>query len=105
MDLGLQLVSLTPDERTARNLPEEVQGVLVTDVRPNSVAGDRGLQEGDVIVKVMNKPVRTPDEVFSSVKGMADQKDQMILLLVRNDKDLRWVAMPIDPALVVSTKN
>jgi serine protease Do len=88
MDLGLQLAALSPNVRATNNLSDEIQGVLVTDVRPNSVAGDRGLAEGDIIVK-----------------GMADQKDKMILMLVRNDAGLRWVAMPIDPMMQVTSKN
>ncbi len=105
MDLGLQLAALTPDVRSARNISDEIQGVLVTDVRPNSVAGDRGLEDGDVIVKVMDKPVRTPADILGSVKGMFDEKDSMVLLLVRNDAGLRWLALPIDPAMEMSAKN
>ena len=38
-------------------------GVTITDVDPNSVAADRGLQQGDVILEASGKTVERPTEV------------------------------------------
>lgn len=97
MDMGLRLAALTPDMRAVRDLPLDQSGVLITRVVPGSIAGDHGLTEGDVIVKVMNKPVLKPDDVLSILRGMIETKRSSVLLLVQGPVGLRWVPLPVDP--------
>jgi serine protease Do len=99
MDMGLRLVSLSPDVRATRDLPLDQGGVLITRVVPGSIAGDHGLTEGDIIIKVMNKPVTTPDDVLSMLSGMVETKRSSVLLLVQGSVGLRWVPLPVDPDL------
>jgi len=94
-DLGLELAALTPALRAARKIPDGIDGVLITHVDLESVAADRGLAEGNVIEKIMGRPVRQPDEVLSNLNGMFDRHRRMVLMLVRNDVGLRWVALPL----------
>ena len=42
------------------HVPKEVNGVVVGQVASGSPAGDLGIQPGDVIVSVDQKPVTTP---------------------------------------------
>lgn len=95
MDLGLRLAPLTDQARTARDLAPGQPGVLVTSVMAGSVAGDRGLGAGDVIIKVQGVSVNAPDQVLSYLRGMIEEKRPMVLLLVRNKAGLRWVPLPI----------
>ena len=53
--LGLSLAPLTPELARAANLPATARGVIVTAVDPNSDAGEKGLQRGDLIVSVNNQ--------------------------------------------------
>ena len=99
MDMGLRLASLSADLRATRDLPPDQSGVLVTRVVPGSIAGDHGLMEGDIIVKVMNKPVTKPEDVLSMLRGMIETKRNSVLLLVQGAVGLRWVALPVDPNL------
>ena len=99
MDMGLRLASLSPDVRATRDLPPDQGGVLVTRVVPGSIAGDHGLVEGDIIVKVMNKPVTKPEDVLSMLRGMIETKRSSVLLLVQGSVGLRWVPLPVDPDL------
>jgi serine protease Do/serine protease DegQ len=57
---------------------EEVQGVRVRDVAPDSPAAQRGLEPGDIILRVNRKPVTTVDELREAT---ADQKS--LLLRIR----------------------
>ena len=99
MDMGLRLASLSPDMRATRELQPDQTGVLITRVVPGSIAGDHGLVDGDVIIKVMNKPVSQPDDVLSMLRGMIETKRSSVLLLVQGAAGLRWVALPVDPDL------
>lgn len=103
VDLGLRLAALTPELRSARNIPTDQNGVLITSVMPDSVAGDRGLSQGDVILKVMDTPVTTPDDVLSNLRTMFVDKRSMTLVLVSSRSGLRWVPLPIDAADTSST--
>ena len=95
MDLGLRLALLSADARTAHHLPPDLEGVLITGVMPDSAAGDRGLGKGDVILKVMNKPVQTPDDVLAGLRVAIAGQQSMALVLVRGAAGLRWVPLPI----------
>src|SRR5579862_161613 len=52
---GMSLGSLTPDVRNQLQLPQNVQGAVIQDVRSGSPADNAGLQSGDVIVSVNRK--------------------------------------------------
>ena len=54
---GLSVQALTPDLRQQLQTPEGTQGVVITDVDPDSAASAAGLQQGDIIVQVDRKPV------------------------------------------------
>ena len=58
--MGLGLSSLTPEARKTFNLADNVNGVVITKVDPDSDAADKGLQPGDVVLQVGNRTVRTP---------------------------------------------
>ena len=64
--MGLGLAAVTPEARRNFNIDEAIDGVLVTRVDPDSDAGDKGIQPGDVVLSVANKPVHTPQDVQSA---------------------------------------
>lgn len=57
----------------------EVEGVLVLEVEEDTPAWNAGLREGDVIVKVNRRAVKTPDDVLQAVEGA----DPPVLLNIR----------------------
>ena len=52
--------AVTPEMRREFSLDNNVNGVVVTRVDPNSDAADKGIEAGDVVVSVANQSVRTP---------------------------------------------
>ena len=78
--LGLALADLTPDVRQQLNVPEQVHGAAIQDVRPGSPADDAGLAPGDVILEVNRKPVDSAANAIEMVHAAPNGKD--ILLLV-----------------------
>ena len=55
-----------PDRNTLRRYGLR-DGVMITEVRPGSEAGRTGLEPGDLILKVNNRPVNNPDAFDRSV--------------------------------------
>ncbi|MBI3417347.1 MAG: trypsin-like peptidase domain-containing protein [Verrucomicrobia bacterium] len=81
--LGLTVKPLT------RELAEEydtkkVDGVIVTDVEPGSLAESRGIKAGDIITKVNRKPVTSPKEFRDAFKD-ADLKKGVSIQLGGKD--------------------
>jgi serine protease Do len=94
--MGLGLSALTPEVRRAYNLDESVQGVLITQVDPDSNAAEQGLQPGDVVVSVRNKAVHTPQDIEKNVAEARSAKLKSVLLLVSTDGTSHFVAVPLD---------
>ncbi len=61
---GLTLEPLTDDYRYRLKIPDDVEGVLVTEVDADAAAASQGVHPGDVIVQIEQEPV-------DSVKALA----------------------------------
>ncbi len=93
--LGLKLSSITPAIRDQLSLGEDIHGVVVAQVDPNSDAADKGLRAGDVIVSIGNKQVTSPADVAKGVKDAQDAKRDSVLMLVANQQGQRFVAVKV----------
>ncbi len=60
--LGLTVQNITPELRRLHNIPDDLGGVIVTNVKNVSAAGDANLNEGDVISEVQGQRVTNVDE-------------------------------------------
>jgi serine protease Do len=78
--LGIALADLTPDVRQQLNVPDQVHGAAIQDVRPGSPADDAGLTPGDVILEVNRKPVQDAESVTSAVHSVPAGKDILLLI-------------------------
>lgn len=76
---GMGIQPLTPDIAESAGVPSGTQGVIVTNVDPSGLAAESGLQEGDVIVKVDGKAVRTTADVKASL-DRTDGKAALVLI-------------------------
>ncbi len=92
--LGLKLSML--DEANRQRLGKDHSGVLIQNVAPRSPAAHKGLRPGDIILKVGESSVGTPEDVLNQVDlARADQQNKTILLLVERNGDQRYVAIKI----------
>jgi serine protease Do len=94
--MGLGLTAMTPEIRHAYNLDDNVQGVLITKVDPDSDAAEKGLQPGDVLISVSNKTVHTPQDVERSVAAAHSAGRKSVLLLVSTEGTSHFVAVDLD---------
>ncbi len=91
--LGLGLSGLNDDLRRRFGVPEETEGVLVTDVDPLSAAAEKGVRPGDVIVEVAQRKVSTPEDVEEIVLSEEKGGRNSVLLRLSAGGDIRFVAL------------
>ena len=96
--MGLGLASVTPEARRNFNIDDNIDGVLVTRVDPDSDAGDKGIQPGDVVLSVANKPVHTPKDILNLIAAARSSGRKTVLLLVATQGGTRFVAVDIGQA-------
>ena len=94
--LGLSLAPLSAEIARAANLPAGSRGVVVTNVDPNSSAGDIGFQRGDLIISINNQLVTSPDQVVAAVEAARRAGRSSVLLLVkRGNTPERFIGVDI----------
>jgi serine protease Do len=93
--LGLSLSALTPDVRRTFNLPDNVQGAVVTNVDPDSDAAQKGIRSGDVILSVANREVRSPKDVENHIADARKSGRKTILMLVSTNGTEHFVAVDL----------
>jgi len=71
---GVGVADLDQKTRTEMNIPEQVQGAVITEVAPDSAAYQAGLRPGDVITELDRKPVKNAqDEIADTEKPAGNQ--------------------------------
>ncbi|MGF7156795.1 Do family serine endopeptidase [Bartonella heixiaziensis] len=70
-------------------------GLVVTDVDLDSDAADKGIQPGDVIVTVNNKPIKKASDITDAIKNAQKLGRSAILLQVRTKDQNRFVPLPV----------
>ena len=78
--LGLAMSDLTPDVRQQMNIPANVNGAAIAQVRPGSAAEDAGLQAGDVILEVNRRATPSANDVVSSIRSTPNGKGVLLLV-------------------------
>ena len=74
-----------------------VAGAVITKVDPDSDAAEKGLQPGDVVLRIGNRAVKTPADFQA---GVADAKkggrSSVLLLVAHGQGGTGFVAIDID---------
>ncbi len=95
--LGLNMSGMTEELRKRFSLKDDLKGVVITRVDPNSAASDKRIQAGEVIVEVNQEPVANPADVTKKIDDLKTQGRKSALLLVANPQgEVRFVALSIE---------
>ncbi|MBT8133168.1 MAG: PDZ domain-containing protein, partial [Gammaproteobacteria bacterium] len=89
-ELGLTVQTLTP-QLAEQFKAKAGEGVVVTQVRPGSIAASAGIQPGSVIVQVNRAAIKSAEEFKNEVRKSSASK--RILLLVRKNNMQQFVAL------------
>ena len=92
---GITVAALTPSILRTLGLPEDTQGVVISEVESGSLAEQAGLRKGDVIQEVNSHPVANVREY---AKAMHDV-DTMVMFLINRRGEHTFVALegPAEP--------
>lgn len=96
--LGLDVTPVTAELRRRYNIKDGVDGVVVTRVDPNSVAAERRISVGDVIVEVQRESVRSAADIRKRLDTLKGQGQRRALFYVATGPEgtLRYVTLPIN---------
>ncbi|MGQ9365158.1 DegQ family serine endoprotease [Azospirillum sp. ST 5-10] len=94
--LGLRLAPMTPDLRDTFAIAPEVDGVVVTEVAPDSPAAERGIEAGDVIVEAGQERVIRPEDVRAHVDEARAGDQRTVLVQVNRGGEAHFVPLPVD---------
>ena len=68
---------------------------MVTDVKSDSGAEQKGLKPGTLLVEVNQEKVSSPSEIIAKINDARKAGRQSVLLLIDQSGDLRFVALKI----------
>ena len=78
--IGISVGNLDDNARSQFNIPDQVHGVVVEEVKPGSPADDAGLQPGDVIEELDRHTVSSASEFAAAVHNAPAGKAILLLL-------------------------
>ena len=89
-NLGIQLAKITPNLRNRFGISKDIQGVLILNVERHSMAAERGLKSGDIILAIVDnealqthKKVSSPIEIINRIQQLKKKKKKILLLYVQ----------------------
>ncbi|MFB2550804.1 DegQ family serine endoprotease [Ensifer soli] len=95
--LGMKIAPLDADTRKTFGIAEEVQGVVVTEVRPGSAAAERRIAAGDVIVEVGQEAMKTPEDVSRRVEALKrDGRRNALVMMSGKSGEMRFVTLRME---------
>jgi Do/DeqQ family serine protease len=88
---GMSVEPLTASTARELGVPENLKGVVVTDVEQDGVAASAGLRPGDIITRVDGRDVATVDALRTALRRPVSPP---ALVLVRREEATIFIAVP-----------
>ena len=96
--MGLTVSTLTDELREQLGLDPESEGLVVSDIDPDSAAYSKGLRAGDLIEEAGQVRISTIPQFEERIEEAREAGQKSFLLLVRRGGDARFVALALDEA-------
>lgn len=93
--LGLRVAELGENLRKQYRIEGQIKGVIITEVKPDSIAGDKGLIVGDVIVEADQTAITTPKDLTDKIAAAEKAGRNSVLFFIARGSDLRFLALKI----------
>jgi serine protease Do len=94
---GMTIAPLGEEQRKSFGIAESVEGVVITEVAAGSLAAEKGVKPGEVIVEVAQDFVETPKDVTTRMEALkAEGRRNAHIMIADKTGNLRFVAIPLD---------
>ncbi len=94
--LDLTVTTLNEESRQRFGIPNNVTGVIITEVNPNSDAAEKGIISGDVIVEINQEKLTSPKDFNDAIHKAKKEKKSSVLLLINSRGNIRFVAVKVN---------
>jgi serine protease Do len=94
-EIGADLATLDDKLRAQFSISEDVDGVVITELKPDGNAAQKGLEPGDVILEINQDSVASPGDVASMIAKAVEAGRTSVLLLVNRSGDRRFIVVPV----------
>ncbi|MQW85898.1 Do family serine endopeptidase [Sinorhizobium saheli] len=95
--LGMKLAVLDAERRKSFGIAENVKGVVITEVQPNSPAAERRVEAGDVIVELGQEAMNSPEDVTARVEELkSNGRRNALLMIASKTGELRFVTVRME---------
>ncbi len=92
---GLTIQELTDETRNRYGIARNIEGVLVTKVKPLSASSKAGIVPGTVILEMNKMAVKKPADVAEQYLIAKEEGKDSVLILVHQAGSGRYLALPI----------
>jgi len=89
-EIGITVQSITPQRAEQYNIKTS-SGVVVTHVKPNSIAAMAGIKTGTIILQANRKPIKSASDFKRAIKDSAGNKN--LVLLIKDNDFQRFVVL------------
>ncbi|HVI89947.1 MAG TPA: DegQ family serine endoprotease [Dongiaceae bacterium] len=97
-DLGASFAPLDAATRSQLNIDKNVKGVVVSNVNDDSPLAEQGIAEGDVIERIGDTAVTTPQDVSRLTKDAKANHQSVVMMLVDHQGQELFVAVKLEKA-------
>ncbi|MCC3305517.1 DegQ family serine endoprotease [Sneathiella sp. HT1-7] len=94
--LGMELAAIDDAAREQFNISPDLNGVLVTDVDPDSEAAEKGIRAGDVVAEAQLEPVSNPEQMKERIAEIKATDKKSVLLLLKRGDNSRFIALKLN---------
>jgi len=94
-ELGLALAPLTDELRERAGIDADTNGMLVVRVDRGSVAAERGIQRGDVLVRADRRDVESADDIRAALGEAKQRGAESVAVLVKRGEGQQFIALPV----------
>jgi serine protease Do len=94
--LGLNLTSITDARRKEFQIGEEIEGVLISNLSPQSEGAKRGMRPGDVIVQVNQVDVSTLEALKDIIAMAREAGRSAVLFRINRRGQYTLIALPLE---------
>lgn len=84
-EISISVEELTKETALQHKIPDNIKGVIVTRVDPNSDAAEKGIKVGDVITEIDKLPIINETDVLNIAIQARRENNRSLLILINNN--------------------